>query len=171
MEDSNWRAVKRRVEHLRSENPIQLGVTPADEVGQRELTFANLLATGTTLIHAYRQAFDCSDLGVSEIIKLSTELAGRPDIAAHVEKTIQIHDQEALTDPVFIRNFVTYRLKREAETAKMDGARIRALELLGKLDFVGMFKDRVENTVKIERTPENIEHEIRQRLRKLMSPK
>lgn len=56
------------------------------------------------------------------------------------------------------------RLEHEALTARTDGARVRALELLGK--HLGMFTDRV--VVKApDRTEEEIEQAIRMRLARL----
>ena len=50
------------------------------------------------------------------------------------------------------------RLQEEAEGAETDGARVRALELLGK--SVSLFTDRVETDSQTERTASDIEAEI-----------
>ena len=56
------------------------------------------------------------------------------------------------------------QLQHEALTAKTDGARIRALELLGR--HAGMFTERVE-VEQVERSVSQIEADIRQRLERL----
>ena len=56
------------------------------------------------------------------------------------------------------------QLQHEAFTAKTDGARIRALELLGR--HAGMFAERVE-VEQVERSVSQIEAAIRQRLERL----
>ena len=58
------------------------------------------------------------------------------------------------------------RLAEEAEQAETDGARVRALELLGKT--VSMFTDRVEQADTAERSASDIEADLRRRLDRLL---
>lgn len=62
--------------------------------------------------------------------------------------------------------YVLKRLQEEAEQADTDGARVRALELMGKT--IGMFTDRVETDDKAERSASDIENDLRQKLERLL---
>jgi hypothetical protein len=60
---------------------------------------------------------------------------------------------------------IIQRLEHEALTARTDGARVKALELLGK--HLGMFTDRVVVDTH-ERTEEEVERAILARLSRLL---
>ena len=64
--------------------------------------------------------------------------------------------------------WILKRLTHEAEMAETDGARVRALELLGKSLSVSMFTDRIEQTDATERSASEIERDLRQRLDRLL---
>ena len=64
-------------------------------------------------------------------------------------------------------DFVLKQLTEEATNAdNSDGARVRALELLGK--SVALFTDKVETEDKTERDPESIKAELEARLNRLL---
>jgi hypothetical protein len=58
------------------------------------------------------------------------------------------------------------RLTEEADQAETDGARIRAIELVGRT--IGMFTDRIEQADDAERSASDIEADLRKRLDRLM---
>ena len=58
------------------------------------------------------------------------------------------------------------RLTQEADQAETDGARIRAIELVGRT--IGMFTDRIEQADDTERSASDIEADLRKRLDRLM---
>jgi len=64
-------------------------------------------------------------------------------------------------------DFVLKQLTDEATNQdNSDGARVRALELLGK--SVALFTDKVETEDKTERDPESIKAELEARLNRLL---
>ena len=69
-----------------------------------------------------------------------SRLLKEPEVAQAVkEELARAAERNALTV-----DWVMQRLKKEAEEAGSDSARVRALELLGKQQ--GMFKDRIEHS-------------------------
>jgi hypothetical protein len=58
------------------------------------------------------------------------------------------------------------RLTEEADQAETDGARIRAIELVGRT--IGMFTDRIEQADDTERSASDIEADLRKRLDRLL---
>ncbi len=78
-----------------------------------------------------------------------------PKIVERVAEIRAARDRVTSLDGVALKAFVIERLKIEAEEAKQDGARVRALELIGKLTEVQAFAD-----VSIDRTPKRTEAEI-----------
>ena len=62
------------------------------------------------------------------------------------------------------RRFVLERLTKEATDATNDGARVRALELLGKTQSVDLFRDVVAE-VEDTQTPDELLAEVERRLK------
>jgi hypothetical protein len=86
-----------------------------------------------------------------------------PRVTARIGQLIRAKEQETLNEAVELRRMVIQRLTREAEIAEPASARIRALELLGKLDMVGLFKPLDQKPMP-ERTAEQIEEDVPRQL-------
>ena len=87
-----------------------------------------------------------------------------PQVAARVEVLKAEKDSIRRSLVLDHEEAILAQLQHEALTAKTDGARIRALELLGR--HAGMFTERVE-VEQVERSVSQIEADIRQRLERL----
>lgn len=100
--------------------------------------FARYVARGAALSDAYRAAF-----GDRTTPAQTTNRCARLMRAPRMQEAIRNYkvalSKEGAQTPVTMRNFVTGRLVHEGQTAKNDGTRVRALELLGKTQ--GMFTD------------------------------
>jgi hypothetical protein len=138
------------------------GLTPKQE------RFAQEVAKGSTLSDAYRAAYDVENSKDNTIHGAASDLMGQGHIAARVRELLKEQERMMLKDAVAIRRHVFNGLMKESEDADSPpAARIRALELLGKIDIVSMFKERTEH-VTDERKPEDIEKVLKERLRALL---
>jgi len=136
---------------------------PITGLTEKQEMFCRKVTEGMTLSDAYRFSYDASGMKDSTIWTKGSALMAMDKVADRVV-TLQV-DREAksLHDAAQTRSFVLRRLREEASGGDTSAARIRALELLGKLDTVGMFRERIEQETK-QRTPEQVEAELERRL-------
>jgi hypothetical protein len=139
------------------QNRARQGLTAKQEV------FAQAVSNGLTLADAYRAAYEASDMKEATIWSESSRLMANPRVTARIGQLIRAKEQETLNEAVELRRMVIQRLTREAEIAEPASARIRALELLGKLDMVGLFKPLDQKPMP-ERTAEQIEEDVPRQL-------
>ena len=95
---------------------------------------------GETLAVAYRSAYDAENMSPHTVHNEACKLMGRPDIAARVNALVQAKQAKTSHDASRMRSFVIERLHSEAaDTSNPPSVRVRALELIGKLDVVAAF--------------------------------
>jgi len=106
-------------------------------------------ARGETLAAAYRAAYDTSGMAPATVHNEAFKLMTRQEIAARVNTLVREKQANASHDAARIRSHVIERLHSESVNPdNPPAARVRALELLGKLDVVGAFRERVETETK-----------------------
>lgn len=100
---------------------------------------------GETQGAAYKAAYDTQNMSQATIYNEAYKLMQRPEIAARINDLVREKMAKSSHDAGRIRSFVIERLHVEADNPENPpSVRVRALELLGKLDIVGAFRDRVE---------------------------
>lgn len=106
--------------------------------------FARLVANGETLAAAYRASYDCENMQNTSIWTHSSKLMANAMVAARVDMLAKAKARDVLHDATRIRLHVIERLQAESSDPNSPpAARIRALELLGKLTDVAAFRERV----------------------------
>ena len=99
---------------------------------------------GETLADAYRAAYDTANMAPATIHNEAFKLMARPEIAARVNALVMHRQASASLDAARIRAHVIERLHAESiDPDNPPAARVRSLELLGKLHTVHAFKERV----------------------------
>ncbi len=68
-----------------------------------------------------------------------------------------------LHDGQVARDFIAKQLHDMAMNSDRDSDKLRALELMGKLEYVGAYRERVDSTV-TQRTEQEVIIELKQRL-------
>ena len=126
--------------------------------------FAQLISAGKTQAEAYRQAYDVSGMQDATVWNEASKLVRNPQVTTRLEVLRAENDCIRRSLVLDHEEAILAQLQHEAFTAKTDGARIRALELLGR--HAGMFTERVE-VEQVERSVSQIETAIRQRLERL----
>ena len=141
------------------------GLTPKQE------GFAQGVAKGETQSMAYRNNYDCSNMKPESVWTAAANLMNNEKVTARVAALMQAQEAAMLKDAVRLRRHVMQGLLRESEDFDKGSpmSRIRALELIGKTNVVGLFKDDREGGK--ERDPAEIEAELRDRLRSMFHPK
>jgi Terminase small subunit len=141
-----------------TQNRARHGLTAKQEA------FAQAVSNGLTLADAYRAAYQASGMKDATVWSEASRLMSNPRVAARIDQLIRAKEQETLHDVVRMRRLVIERLHREALHAETASGRIRALELLGKLDIVGLFKPSASDQITEPLTASQLEDQIRLRL-------
>lgn len=126
-------------------------VTRLNEWGltEKQETFARGVGNGLTLAEAYRRAYDADGMKKASIYTEASKMMDHPAIAQRAKALLdeRSHRTHAL-DAKRIRMHVFDRLMMESvDDESPPAARIKALELLGKIDVVSMFKEQKEGPV------------------------
>ena len=99
---------------------------------------------GETLAGAYRAAYDAEGMSPAAVHVEACKLMANPAVAQRVNQLVRERQAKTSLDAARIRQHVIERLHAESIDADSSpAARVRALELLGKLDVVGAFRERV----------------------------
>ncbi len=136
----------------------------AQRLSAKQESFARRVASGTcTLSDAYRSAYDAEGMANKTIWQAASRLMGNSKVAARVAELSRAQEAEYLHDGASLRAFVVNGLQIEATQASSPGARVRALELIGKLTEVGAFSEQ-----RIDITPRKSEQQIEQEIKDLL---
>lgn len=134
---------------------------------ERQESFAQMAATGAPLSDCYRAFYSVGNMKPATIWKRASDTAAKGHVKARIQGLVEAKRKATQHDADRTRAFVIEKLQHEAEHAETAGARVRALELLGKMADVSLFVDRVETTDN-SATAEQIEQELRTQLDNLL---
>jgi len=142
---------------------LPIGVTAKEDAFARAVVL-----DGKSLSDAYRASHHADTMAPATVWRKASLVAARGRVRARMDALRAEKDRQTCDDAEVTRRYVIERLMHESLHALQASARIRALELLGKLDFVGMFRERREVEVADERSSEEIEAELLCRLKALV---
>lgn len=107
--------------------------------------FAALVAQGKSPREAYRTAYDAEGRREHCVVSAASRLMRDARIQALTADVWENVKENIIDDAIATRRFVMAELKRHADEAKQDSAKLKALELMGRA--IGMFTDKVEQKV------------------------
>lgn len=138
----------------------------------KQEAFAQEIMAGSNYTAAYRAAFNASGMADGTVWSEAHKLAAHPKVTARLEQLRAAKEAERRTQALSLAEFVIagWRELAQSKIVHDDGTveeippavRTRNLELIGK--HLGMFVDRVETKDVTDRSPEEIEEQIRARL-------
>ena len=115
---------------------------------EKQEAFAVATLEHPTLSAAYRSVYNSKAMKSGTIHSEASKLVSHPMVAARIERLTAEKERNQRTEGARLREFIRERLVREATEADSDAARVRAVELLGKLAGVQAFdSERIEQTV------------------------
>ena len=143
-----------RDERIRENRPL----TP------KQQHFARAVASGMTQSDAYREAYNSSpESKASGIWERASRLMANDKVRSRVNELMALKDAAVLADAVTDAELVRTKLRHWMEHgAPDDSVKVRAAELLGKT--AGMFTTDLTINDQRERTPEQVQAELEQRL-------
>ena len=133
----------------------------------KQEAFAQAIFEGSNFSDAYRQAYDAANMSNACIHTEACLLVQNPKVSQRLEQLNLDREQQRRMQSLSRSDFVLKQLTEEAmNTENSDGARVRALELLGK--SVALFTDKVETEDKTERDADAIKRELQAKLDRLL---
>lgn len=139
--------------------PLYQGLTEKQEA------FCRAVISGRNLSDAYRGAYDCQNMADKTIHECASRLFIDPKVSARIRVLSGQLEEKRRMLAASDAEFALETLRRMAEKADTDSARIRAAELLAKA--AGVFTEQVEIDDKRDRTEADIEAAIRAKLARL----
>ncbi len=130
----------------------------------KQRNFIRAMLKGNSASEAYRQAYDCANMRPKNQRNEASRLLAHPVISRLLKVGFRRKDETALHSGASLRRFVEEKLVHQAQNADSDATKVRALELIGKLDKVASFKERVSMDTDLH-SPEKIKAELEARLR------
>jgi len=141
-------------------------VRDTDRLTAKQESFAQQVAAGSILSDAYRASYAAENMKDKTIWEEACKLAQHPKVAQRIKAIQADIEADQRTRAARRSEFVLKQLQDEAMGAETDGARVRALELLGKT--VGLFTDKVEIEQDTDKTAAELEQELERRLAGLL---
>jgi hypothetical protein len=136
----------------------------------KQEAFAQLVSRGKALSEAYRETYKAGGKTTSVNVSAS-KLAKNSKVKSRIEALLQAQEAAMHRDSVAIRRHVFSSLMRESrDMSSKPSERISALIALGKIDIVSMFREVRAIEDRTERRPEEVEAELRAKLRQLFQP-
>ena len=139
---------------------------PLEGLTTRQSQFARKAFNGASYADAYRDTYDCSGLSQDQIRHNAGELSRHPLVSAKLRALRLEADKAATLAPGVTKAFVLNGLMNLALNAEKESVQLGAYVWLGKTAGIDLFREttRIE---RVERTPEQIDAELRQRLAEL----
>lgn len=132
----------------------------------KQEAFAIAIFEGANFSDAYRQAYDAENMLPASVHRQAYELATNVKVTARLDELHRDREQQRRMQSLSRSDLVLKRLTEIALSDDVqDGARVRALELLGK--SVALFTDRVETEDTTDRTADEIERDLKDKLARL----
>lgn len=144
----------------RRTGPVESGLT------QKQEAFALAVFSGKNFSDAYREAYECSGSTAASIHRQAHGLVNHVKVRSRLEQLWHQKREEQRMQALSRGDFVIEQLSKIiADQKTQDGAKVRALELLGK--SVALWTDKVETEDKTDRSADEIERELTAKLKRL----
>jgi hypothetical protein len=129
--------------------------------------FAKLVADGCSLTDAYKTSFTCQDMKQESIHRRAFDLSRMEKVKARIGQMREEKEERSSHDAQWIRSYVLERLVIESK-GDSPSARMKALELLGKVDVVGLFREVQLNQTEDVTKPEDLKKKLEEKLREVL---
>ena len=136
----------------------------SEKLTGKQLAYVQAILKGANQSDAYREAYNAENMSAQAIWTEAGRLFRHPEVSRRITAGRAAQERQAVHTGAALRLHVEKELFELTTTADSDQAKLRALELLGKLEKVGAFTERVEQ-VTGNRTQEELTLELETRLR------
>jgi phage terminase small subunit len=119
------------------------GGKPPDKLTGKQLAYVQAILKGANQSDAYREAYNAENMSDQAIWTEAGRLFRHPEVSRRITAGRAAQERQAVHTGASLRFHVEKELFDLTTKADSDQAKLRALELLGKLDKVGAFTERV----------------------------
>lgn len=147
--------------------PLKSPSSQGKRLTPKKLKFAQCLIEGMTAADAYRVAYNAESMAETSIRTEAWKLANDVLIQEIVERERAKMVRASTVSVGGLRPQIIERLWSEAQNARQDGARIRALELLGKMPEIDLFGEHNAGDKSERRDVGELTRQIKAELKKL----
>ena len=144
---------------------VKGGANTLTGLTDKQEAFAQAVASGKNQSEAYRLAYDAERMAPNTVWGEACRLLAHPQVAARLMVLNSEKEQQRRMMAVSRAERVLQRLETLADNAATESVRVRANELLGKT--AGLFTDQVEITTDTDRSVDQIQAAISDRLKRL----
>lgn len=149
----------------RGNGQVKGGASILTGLTDKQEAFAVLVASGKNQSEAYRLAYDAENMLPASIWTEASLLLSNPKVASRLMTLNQEKENQRRMMAVSRAERVLQRLETLADNAATESVRVRANELLGKT--AGLFTDQIEVTTDTDRSVDQIQAAITERLKRL----
>ena len=142
-----------------------LKVIEGGKLTSKQSAFVQAILKGANQSDAYRAAYNAENMSDGTVWSEASKLFANPKVSARIRAGRARQEEVAVHSGAALRLHVEKELFDLTTKADSDQAKLRALELLGKLDKVGAFTERVEQ-VAHDAGPEALQSELEEKLKK-----
>jgi hypothetical protein len=160
------------------DNSVALPDAQTDDAPSSVREAVEVSSTTAMVLHDLGMGFDMTPADEKAAEKLFEDLRknpkaknlpaelNTPEVAAKVGALLKAYDQQVVADATQLRTLITNKLILLADCGDTK-YELKALELLGKIQDVGLFSEKSEVTV-IHKSSEDLENAIRDKVRRLI---
>jgi hypothetical protein len=164
--------------HITPDNSVALPDSKNDDSSMTVREAVKTAATTAMVLNELGMGFDMTSEDEKAANKLFEELRvgtkgknlpaelNTPEVAVRVGAMLMAYDHQVVADAVQLRNVITNKLILLADCGDTR-YELKALELLGKIQDVGLFSEKSEVTI-IHKSSEELEVAIRDKVRRLI---
>jgi hypothetical protein len=132
--------------------------TSRHKLTSQQQGFVNSILAGANQSDAYRANYDTSRMSDKSVWELSSRLFANVKVGSRIEQGRRAQERVAVHSGASLRSHIERELFELSTKADTDAARLRALELLGKTEKVGIFLERktdvtCPSSYKLEQSP------------------
>lgn len=122
-----------------------------------------------TMMEAFKKAGYSTGGKEQTVWNNVSTLMAKPKIKERIRELRREGAEREEAEGVRLRGFVRERLEKLADSAKTDTAKLKALEMLGKMDTVQMFSDQIKQVIEDNRDKAELEEALRDKLEAVFS--
>ena len=130
----------------------------------KQSAYVRAILKGSNQSDAYREAYNAANMSAQAIWTEAGRLFRHPEVSRRITAGRAAQERQALHTGASLRLHVERQLFELSTKAESDQAQLRALELLGKLDKVGAFTERVEQVTN-HMTAEEVTKQLEEKLK------
>jgi hypothetical protein len=119
------------------------GGKAANKLTSKQSAFVQAILKGANQSDSYRQAYNAENMTDQAIWTEAGRLFRHPEVSRRITAGRAAQERQAVHTGASLRSHVERELFELSTGADTDAARLRALELLGKLVKVGAFSEKV----------------------------